>query len=220
MPCPACPRPDNWGLDRPPKTMDDREKLRQYFLTLPPDQQVDGWNAMWAAKITPWDQNCPNPALVEALETRPWIAASPFRRDGEAKTRKKVLVPGCGGGYDVQLFASYGFDAYGLDASAIAIEKAEQHLREQGKEQTYRLQNIQYGRGVVRFLQADFFKDGFVAETHAEEAGEGTFDVIYDYTFLCVSPFPPCSSWWDALTLLSSRCRRCHLRCGRSGRAE
>ena len=191
----ACTRPDDWDHDNPPPSMDEREKLRQYFLTLPPDQQTDGWNVMWEQQITPWDNSQPNPALIEALEQKPYLTQSPFTED--KKTRKKVLVPGCGGGYDVHLFASYGFDAYGLDASEIAIQKAEQHSREQSQEQKYKLQNPQHGRGAARFLRADFFKDDFLAETHAEgeHEGEKKFDVIYDYTFLCALP-PPMRPRW------------------------
>lgn len=194
MPCSKCSRPDSWGFDNPEfKKMDAREQLRQHFLTLPPEQQVNGWDMMWEKKVTPWDQSQPHPALVEALEKKSYLTESPFRQaNGEAapekKERKKALVPGCGGGYDVQLFASYGYDAYGIDGSKIAIEKAEQHLRDQGKEQTYKLQNIQKGRGESCFILANFFEDDFLEETHAGSASSPrTFDIIYDYTFLCVS---------------------------------
>lgn len=199
MSCAACDRPDNWGFDTQIKRMDEREKLRQYFLTLPPEQQVHGWDKMWERKITPWDQNRPNPALVEALETKPQLTGSPFTDAETRKERKKALVPGCGGGYDVQLFASYGYDAYGLDASKIAVDKAEQHLRAQGKEQTYKLQSIQNGRGEACFLLADFFRDDFLAATHegVHPSKPRTFDIIYDYTFLCALP-PPLRPRWAA----------------------
>lgn len=157
-PCANCTRPDDWGYDTEVKKMDEREQLRQYFLTLPPEQQIDGWDKMWEKKITPWDQSRPNPALVEALEKKPYLTESPFRAqeggDG-SRMRKKVLVPGCGGGYDVQLFASYGYDAYGIDGAPLAIEKAEQHLRDQSKEQTYTLKNIQVGRGEWFYQKQD-----------------------------------------------------------------
>lgn len=92
--------------------MDEREKLRQHFLALPPDEQVHGWNAMWEKEITPWDRNEPNPALVETLENKQYLIESPFKQVGDKTVRKKALVPGCGAGYDVLLLASYGYDAY------------------------------------------------------------------------------------------------------------
>lgn len=199
MPCAVCDRADDWGFDKPFKKMDERERLRQHFNTLPPEQQAQGWDVMWEKKITPWDQSRPNPALVEALELKPSLTESPFMQVDDKKVRKKVFVPGCGGGYDVQLFASYGFDAYGLDVSKHGIEKAKQHLRDQGKEQTYKLQNIQNGRGESNFILADFFADDFLAETHpgVPRSSPRTFDIIYDYTFLCALP-PPLRPKWAA----------------------
>ena len=110
MPCTACNSPHDWGFDR--RVMDEREKLRQHFLALSPDEQVDGWDTLWEQQLTPWDRNQPNPALVETLETKGYLTESPFKQVEGRRVRKKVLVPGCGGGYDVLLFASYGFDAY------------------------------------------------------------------------------------------------------------
>lgn len=191
MQCASClaRRPDNWGFDTAFRRMDVREQLRQHFLSLPPEEQVDGWDLMWQKKITPWDQNKPNPALVDALENKSYLTASPFT-DGEGKkVRKKALVPGCGAGYDVQLFASYGFDAYGVDGSPVAVDKAEQHLKDQGKEQTYKLQDFQRGRGKSTFIMANFFEDDWLEETHegVPASEERTFDIVYDYTFHCGS---------------------------------
>ena len=68
-----------------------------------------------------------------------------------------VLVPGCGRGYDVLLFSSYGFNAVGLDISPAAAEEAQKFKAEQGREQQYPVKNIQDGRGEARFITADFF---------------------------------------------------------------
>lgn len=99
----------NFGQDFDQKSKDEREKLRQHFLTLSPDDQLKGWDDMWKSNITPWDRNKPNPALVDTLNSKADLFGSPFKEvDGE-KVRKKALVPGCGKGYDVLLFASYGY---------------------------------------------------------------------------------------------------------------
>ena len=104
----------NWGFDvkQQPK-IDPREKLRQYFLTLKDDEQTKGWDDMWQQEITPWDRHQPNPALLDALSSKKKISESPLRGD-KRNVRKKALVPGCGRGYDVLLFASYGFDGQSL----------------------------------------------------------------------------------------------------------
>ena len=186
----------DWGFDIHQKKMDERERLRQYFLTLPPNEQVNGWDVMWQKHIIPWDRNQPNPALVDALIEKSDLFGSPFNGTGSEKARKKALVPGCGRGYDVLLFSSYGFDAYGLDASSTAVQEAEKLHLAQGKEQHYPIKNIQNGRGEVKFLLADFFKNDFLSHTHSTES-ERTFDLIYDYTFLCALP-PSLRPQWAA----------------------
>ena len=186
----------NWGFDIEQKEMDDRERLRQYFLTLPPEEQVDGWDKMWKHSITPWNRDEPNPALVDAINDKSDLFGSPFKeKDGE-KIRKKALVPGCGKGYDVLLFSSLGYDSHGLDASPTAVEEARKLLLEQGKEQHYPIKNIQDGRGDVKFIVADFFKDDFLFQTHSTNS-DRTFDLIYDYTFLCALP-PSLRPRWAA----------------------
>lgn len=139
--------------------------------------------------MTPWDRNRPNPALIEALRDRSPIFGSPFKEvDGKkTQTRKMVLVPGCGRGYDVLLFSSYGFNAVGLDVSPTAREEATKTLSDPSRDERYPIKNVQEGRGEARFITADFFSDNFLSETHGSPSSgkPRTFDVIYDYTFLC-----------------------------------
>ena len=188
----------NWISDmEQPKAEDERERLRKHFLTLEDDKQVNGWDEMWQKKVTPWDKKQPNPALVDALKQKPQL----FPQSSEAgtngvKSRKKVLVPGCGRGYDVLLFASYGYDAVGLDASPTAVQAAEQLLRDQDKEKMFPIQHTEEGRGEAKFIAADFFNDEFLASTGLPTS-DGPFDLIYDYTFLCALP-PSMRPRWAA----------------------
>ena len=111
---------------------------------------------------------------------------SPVQKKEGTELRKKALVPGCGGGYDPMLFASLGFDAYGLDTSKTAVEAAEKVARDQSKEQQYPVRNTENGRGDVKFIVTDFFKDEWLSQTHpSSSTSERTFDIIYDHTFLC-----------------------------------
>lgn len=151
--------------------------------------------------MTPWDRFQPNPALVDALRDRSHIFGPPFEEVDGKKTldRKTALVPGCGRGYDVLLFSSYGFNAVGLDAAPYAKEEALKLQQEQGKDQQYPVQNIQDGRGEVRFITGDFFSDNFLSETHGASGTDRRrdFDLIYDYTFLCALP-PELRPKWAA----------------------
>ena len=60
--------------------------------------------------VTPWDAGRVPPGLASWLRTRP---------QGE-----RVLVPGCGSGYEVQAFVDHSDDVLGIDFSAPALERA------------------------------------------------------------------------------------------------
>ncbi|KAI7186949.1 hypothetical protein KC363_g6301 [Hortaea werneckii] len=196
-------------------SVDVRERLRQHFDALPPEKQAGGWNAMWEQNVTPWDRGEPSPALVDTLQSKlPQIEASSSQDTSSNKTpnpstrRKKALVPGCGRGYDVLLLASYGYDAYGLDTSTLAIQGAQELAASPDRATKYppatNPPGTTAGPGTATFLEADFFSDDFLAQTHPptpdnnnqnqnqnpteQQQQPKTFDLIYDYTFLCALP--------------------------------
>jgi SAM-dependent methyltransferase len=88
---------------------------------------------------------------------------------GLAAAGKRVLVPGCGRGYDVIEFVGKGASlAVGLELAPTAQQAASQHLAEQlGKE----------GQG----QQWDVFSGDFFRWEHPSS---NSFDVGYDYTFM------------------------------------
>jgi len=97
------------------------------------------------------------------------------KKDGK---RKKALVPGCGIGYDVLLLSAWGYNAYGLELSETVLTGARAMEEKSHKLDEYRVRDAAAGKGEVIYLTGDFFKDGFLGGVE----GEGTFDVIYDYT--------------------------------------
>ncbi|KAG5340730.1 hypothetical protein C0989_000509 [Termitomyces sp. Mn162] len=73
------------------------------------------WEIVWQANLTPWDAGESQPPLREVIES----GGINFPRQG------RVLVPGCGPGYDVFYLASaLNMDVLGLDVSETAITKA------------------------------------------------------------------------------------------------
>jgi thiopurine S-methyltransferase len=82
--------------------------------------------------------------------------------------RGRVLIPGCGSGYEVRLFQAAGWEADAIDFAPGAVERARAVLGELG----------------ARVRQADFF---------ADDLGAG-YDLVYERTFLCSLP-PAC---WPA----------------------
>jgi SAM-dependent methyltransferase len=103
-----------------------------------------------------------------------------LKADGK---RSKVLVPGCGKGYDVALFASWGYDAYGLEVSEHAALAAREYVEgggEAAKSGDNATKDDKIGRGVMKVVVGDYFEDGWFGECGANGVGE--FDVIYDNT--------------------------------------
>lgn len=112
--------------------------------------KVDGrqpafWNQRYENNHTPWDYHGVPPALLSYLKS------------GRSS---RVLVPGCGSGYEVQAFLAHGYDVIGLDFSHAAVARARRLLEEHERH---------------RVLQADFFSHPF----------DHPFDLIYERAFLC-----------------------------------
>lgn len=106
----------------------------------------DFWDTRFRGGVTPWDAGGVPLFLSRWIETR-----SPCR----------VLIPGCGSGYEVRLFAGHGHEVLAIDFSAAAVEAARKELGELGR----------------LVAQRDFFR--FEAKP---------FDLIYERAFLCALP--------------------------------
>ncbi|KAI9159305.1 hypothetical protein H9P43_008645 [Blastocladiella emersonii ATCC 22665] len=130
------------------------------------------WDSKWQASNTPWDHGTPAPALVALLAA------------GRIPTGR-VLVPGCGGGYDVLALASADRVAYGVDISPTAVAAClEKHAGSIPP--------------TARFVCADFFaftEHDLDASQPADAVPQ--FDAMYDYTFLCALP-PSLRGAWAA----------------------
>jgi protein-L-isoaspartate O-methyltransferase len=95
-----------------------------------------------------------HPALRAFLDS-PAAAAAGVPTTGQA------FVPGCGLGYDVDLFAKRGLDATGLDVAPTGAKKADEWVKAQ-----------EGHKGSAQVVCGDFFK----------WSPEEKFDLIYDYT--------------------------------------
>jgi SAM-dependent methyltransferase len=85
-----------------------------------------------------------------------------FLRRGRAPGR--VLIPGCGSGYEVKAFRKFGWDVLAVDFSREAVRRA---------------RKIVGPRLRSRIIYGDFFRT-------PQSAGE--FDLIYERRFLCSMP--------------------------------
>lgn len=104
------------------------------------------WDTRYRAGVTPWDAGAVPPELTRWLQTLP---------------NARVLVPGCGAGYEVRAFAQAGHDVLGIEFSDAAIEAARREL----------------GPLAARVTKADYF-----------DFETAPFDVVYERAFLCALP--------------------------------
>lgn len=141
----------------------------------------DAWEALWQNDTTPWDRGEHNPALEDALVRQTGIlgtASVGVVHGNQTESRRKTaLVPGCGRGFDVFLLASFGYDAYGLEYSATAVEEC--YKMAQKVKGSITARDAEVGFGNYTFLQGDFLTDDWLKK--AEMPGR-RFDLIYDYT--------------------------------------
>ena len=107
----------------------------------------DFWDTRYRGGVTPWDAAGVPPQLSMWLRTR--------------QAALRVLIPGCGSGYEVRAFAAHGHDVLAIDFSDAALEAARREL----------------GALSDRVSKADFFS--FAAQP---------FDVVYERAFLCALP--------------------------------
>ena len=160
----------------------EKSRLQEHFA----DGGVDSgskWAELWNTNFTPWDRGLPNPALEDLLQDRSDLIGSCWRiNEAGVRQRRTAFVPACGKGYDVLLFASYGFDAYGLEISGAAVEECRKVQAQESDK--YPERDHESGTGKVEYILGDFFSESWLEKVE----GDKTFDLIYDYTVRLDSP--------------------------------
>ncbi|KAJ5675660.1 hypothetical protein N7462_008557 [Penicillium macrosclerotiorum] len=159
-------------------------RLLNTFINRPVNEHGSGWSTLWdSGESDLWDRGEASPALADILGQEQELF-HPITEDGR---RKKALIPGCGRGYDVVMFALHGFDAYGLEISDTAVKEAEAYADIELKAPSpYNFSSWQpesHSPGSVAFFRGDFFSSNWDFKGGVDETTK--FDVVYDYTFLC-----------------------------------
>lgn len=80
----------------------------------------DFWQERFASGTIPWDRGEPNPQLAQ------WLA------DGTFAPGSRVIVPGCGQGWEVAALAAAGLDVTGIDFTPGALAMCQQLLKRDG----------------------------------------------------------------------------------------
>ncbi len=105
------------------------------------------WDTRFRGGVTPWDAG----SVPSALEI--WLK--------KRSSSLRVLIPGCGTGYEVRAFAERGHNVLAIDFSDAALDAARREL----------------GRLASLVRRDDFFS-----------LQEKPFDVVYERAFLCALP--------------------------------
>lgn len=108
--------------------------------------EIEFWESRYQSGKTPWDFH----GVPRALTS--WLHST--------ESTGRVLIPGCGSGYEVQAFHSAGWDSIGIDYTPAAVARAKARL----------------GALADKVVLSDFFTHKF---------GPQKFDLIYERTFLC-----------------------------------
>ncbi len=106
------------------------------------------WQERFEKKETGWDRGGPSPQLLAWLDS------------GELQPCR-VVVPGCGSGWEVAELARRGFEVVGIDYTAAAVDRTRARVTEQG--------------GLAEVLRADV-----LSYLPAQK-----FDAVYEQTCLC-----------------------------------
>lgn len=116
-----------------------------------PSTASQNWEERYQTGMTGWGRGISSPNLQRWLDS------------GYLKPCK-ILIPGCGNGYEVLLLSELGFDVTAIDIAATPVKNLKQRLTEQGLSATV--------------LQQDFFN----------YQPNLPFDAIYEQTSLCALP--------------------------------
>lgn len=90
----------------------------------------DFWQSRFESRQTPWDRGMSGPQ-IEA-----WLA------DGSLQPGQRVLVPGCGSGWDVLALARAGLQVVGLDYTPAAVSLVREKLAAEGLQAGVQLANV------------------------------------------------------------------------------
>lgn len=111
-----------------------------------PDKEF--WEERFATGNTPWDRGASSPQLGA------WLGSGQLQPC-------RILVPGCGSGYEVAELALAGFEVTGLDYADEAIARTHRRIKDAGVDAT--------------LVQADVL----------EWEPDRPFDAVYEQTCLC-----------------------------------
>lgn len=111
--------------------------------------QNPDWESFYQQKNTGWDRGKTSPNLLE------WI-------ENKDLTPCRILIPGCGNGYEVLTLASQGFEVVCVDIAPSAVTNLNQALKR--------------NQLTAEVIESDFFSLDFTSKP---------FDAIYEQTCLC-----------------------------------
>jgi methyl halide transferase len=179
--------------------------------------QRNAWNSLWQDKIIPWDIGQPTPALFSELET--------YHHDLHDSNVFRILVPGCGAGYDLITIALHVENlmkkqrqsekintnqssfavVVGLDLTEAPLNRAASviggTLKRQPPLRSTRIDLVKgdffedAGETLFSFGAMDNDSSSHQTSSSDQYGVHNNYNLIYDYTFFCAIP-PSLRSRW------------------------
>lgn len=189
------------------------------------EQQKIAWDSLWKDNITPWDLGRPTPALLSELQSN-------FKELSLNRPTVRVLVPGCGAGYDLISLACH-FDKLLVDKHhknnkqditddigstkeivvvGLDITKEPLLLSKDIIDKSFQESKIILHNTRIEFVTGDFFESkrtNIFTYNGQEKTSEehqydevDTYDFIFDYTFFCALPPLLRKKWGERMSEL------------------
>ena len=137
-----------------------------------PGPDLAFWQSKFDARTTPWDRGGINPQIetwVRSGQLRPTQSADARSVGTDDARLTRVLVPGCGSGYEVAMLAEWGFDVTAVDFAPAATERTRNRLR-----------SLLQSPAAARVARAEVVEADVLAYRPVAQ-----FDAIYEQTCLC-----------------------------------
>eukprot|EP00879_Flechtneria_rotunda_P020860 GHRR01021963.1.p1 GENE.GHRR01021963.1~~GHRR01021963.1.p1 ORF type:complete len:175 (+),score=57.83 GHRR01021963.1:248-772(+) len=155
------------------------------------------WHNLWQAGLRPgqhFDKGGCSPKLLQLLHS------------GDLQVQgKRVLVPGCGRGYDVFAFAQAGAQlAVGLELLQAAVAAASSERDRQLQLQLHQQKQQQEAQTLTQATDWVSRCELVVGDFYAYNHPSGPFDVGYDYTFLCAMHPSMRKDWAQVRSILAA----------------
>lgn len=179
-----------------------------------PADEKSRWTTEWSDEMPRFDASASSPALLRLLEGDENVRKALAAAGGGSLMTVRVLVPGCGRGYDLASFARAAVTAASSSSSSSPspettiigwdyVPEAVRSVKEWLESPASGLAELRKSRRppvAVEVEVADFFE-----RAASSDSSTSPFTLAFDYTFFCALPPASREAWARAYSRLLAR---------------